>query len=82
MNGSKKARRSASLTNQNQGGGPKKMGIMTTGGHPANVLWRLYNNTGSVGEEYYIARYGSTVKGAVGHVAPYQRTLGNYTLSR
>ena len=80
MNGSKKARLSASLTNQNQGGGPKNMGIVTTGSHPANLLWRLYNNTGSPGQEYYIARYGSTVKGGVGHVAPYQITQAKYNL--
>ena len=65
------------MENQNQGGGPKKMGIMTTGGHPSNVLWRLYNNTPSPNDKYYIARYGSTSKGRVGHVAPYQNIQTN-----
>jgi hypothetical protein len=70
MNSSKKARYSASLINQNQGGGPKKEGKMTSTGHPANVLWRLYRNSGAPGYNPTI-NYGSTVKGRVGAVAPF-----------
>ena len=70
MNSSKKARYSASLINQNQGGGPKKEGKVTSTGHPANVLWRLYRNSPAPGFNPTI-NYGSTVKGRVGAVAPF-----------
>ena len=70
MNSSKKARYSASLINQDQGGGPKKEGKMTSTGHPANVLWRLYRNSPAPGYNPSI-NYGSTVKGRVGAVAPF-----------
>ena len=70
MNSSKNARYSASLINQNQGGGPKKEGKVTSTGHPANVLWRLYRNSPAPGYNPSI-NYGSTVKGRVGAVAPF-----------
>jgi len=70
MNSSKKARYSASLINQNQGCGPKKEGKVTSTGHPANVLWRLYRNSPAPGY-YPVINYGSTVKGRVGAVAPF-----------
>ena len=71
MNGSKKARNAASIINRtNTKGGVKKAGIVTTGGHPANVLWRLFNNTPAPGY-FPMPRYGSTVKGRVGAVAPF-----------
>jgi hypothetical protein len=71
MNGSKKARNSASIINRtNNLGGVKKAGIVTSGGHPANVLWRLQKNTPTPGV-FRIARYGSTVKGRVGAVSPF-----------
>jgi hypothetical protein len=71
MNGSKKARNSASIiARTNTEGGVKKAGIVTTGGHPANVLWRLNRNTPA--PNYFPKpRYGSTVKGRVGAVAPF-----------
>ena len=39
MNGSKKPRYYSSLVNQNQGGGPKKMGIASTMGKNPNLVW-------------------------------------------
>ena len=70
MNSSKRARYSASLINQNQGGGPKKEGKVTSTGHPANLLWRLNRNNPAPGY-FPIIKYGSTVKGRVGAVAPF-----------
>lgn len=71
MNGSKKARNAASIiARTNTEGGVKKGGIVTTGGHPANVLWRLNNNTPAP-NFFPMPVYGSTVKGRVGAVAPF-----------
>lgn len=71
MNGSKKARNADSIINRtNTMGGVKKGGIVTTGGHPANVLWRLNNNTPAP-NFFPMPKYGSTVKGRVGAVSPF-----------
>jgi hypothetical protein len=45
MNGSKKARYESSLTNQNQGGGNKKAGLVPTADVPAAVF-NAYNTRG------------------------------------
>ncbi len=71
MNGSKKARNAQSIMNRPTEGGDKKAGLVSKVGHPANVYFRLDNNTGTP-NFFPIARYGSTTKGMVGGIRIYR----------
>ena len=71
MNGSKKARNAQSIINRPTLGGNKKAGIVSKVGHPANVYFRLDNNTGTPGA-FPIFNYGSTTKGIVGGIRIYR----------
>lgn len=71
MNGSKKARNAQSIINRPTAGGDKKAGLVSKVGHPANVYFRLDNNTGTPGV-FPIAMYGSTIKGRIGGIRIYR----------
>jgi hypothetical protein len=64
--GSKNARYVSSIINRPTLGGDKKTGLVTTAGHPANLSFRLTNNTGTIGF-FPLTQYGSVSKGSVGH---------------
>lgn len=69
--GSKSARFVSSVINQPSGGGNKKAGLVSKVGHPANLYFRLDNNTGTPGV-FPIVTYGSTTKGMVGGIRIYR----------
>jgi hypothetical protein len=71
VNASKNARNAASLINRNQGGGPKKCGVITLVGHPSNVYFALQRQIPRGNPNLPVVDYGSTVKGRVGAVAPF-----------
>ena len=63
MNGTKKSR-SQAMQNRDQGGGPKKQGLLPTAtGRVQILLWYQNNARGDVN---FRMNYGSTVKGRVG----------------
>ena len=67
MNGSKKARNAQSIINLPTQGGNKKAGLVSKVGHPANLYFRLANNTPTPGV-FPIFTYGSTTKGRIGGI--------------
>ncbi len=69
--GSKSARLVSSVINQSNGGGNKKGGLVSTVGHPANLAFRLMQDTGTPGV-FPIFNYGSTTKGMVGGIRIYR----------
>lgn len=71
INGAKAARNVASLINRPSGGGNKKAGLVTFTGHPSNVYFRLQRNVPRGNYNLPVVFYGSTVKGRVGAVAPF-----------
>ena len=71
MNGSKKARNAQSIINRPTAGGDKKAGLVSKVGHPANVYFRLDNNSGTP-NFFPIAMYGSTTKGRIGGIPIYR----------
>ena len=71
MNGSKKARYYSSLVNQNQGGGPKKMGSASTMGKNPNLVWAIVRQYPTPGLPYFISRTKASAN--IGSVIPHPR---------
>jgi hypothetical protein len=71
MNGIKKTRNVSSMINQNQGGGPKKMGFASTVGRNSNLFFRIIRTYGTPG---LIIPPSKTIASAnIGSVLPHPR---------